>query len=86
MAGTAAIGSGPASAAKTASPLCQQDIVRTVAAAPLLPQRKGLSSDQEERVDGVRQDLDVAVWLGQVTQDQADRFAAQIEDRVAKGL
>lgn len=79
------MGSGPAAAAKTATPGFQQDIVRTVAVAPLLTQRK-LTSEQEERISGVRQDMDVAVWLGQVTREQADRFTAQLEDRIIRGL
>ncbi|MHA7173230.1 hypothetical protein [Arthrobacter monumenti] len=86
MAGSVAMGSGPAAAAKTAAPVFQQDILRTVAVAPLLTQRKELTSEQEERISGVRQDLDVAVWLGQVTREQADRFAAQLEDRIIRGL
>ena len=54
------MGSGPAAAAKTATPVFHQDIVRTVAVAPLLTQRKELTSEQEERISGIRQDMDVA--------------------------
>lgn len=86
MAGSVAMGSSPATAAKTASPVFHHDIVRTVAVAPLMSQRKQLTSEQEDRISGVRQDMDVAVWLGEVTREQADRFAAQLEDRILRGL
>ncbi|WP_105033022.1 hypothetical protein [Arthrobacter ruber] len=40
----------------------------------------------EERLAGVRADLDQAVLLRMVTPEQADGFYAQIERRVAAGL
>ncbi len=83
LAGTTAIGSLPANAAKTAAPAIQTNVVRTMAAVPLLPQRKALSSDQKNRIDGVRQDMETAVSLGSVTREQADRFTAQLEHRIA---
>ncbi|MFJ6001101.1 hypothetical protein [Arthrobacter sp. NPDC092385] len=45
----------------------------------------GLESS-EERLAGVRADLDRAVLLHLVTPEQADGFYAQIERRVAAGL
>lgn len=85
LAGTAAVGSFPASAAKTASPAIQSNVIRTMAAVPLLPQRKTLSSEQRERIEGVRHDMKIAVSLGSVTKEQADRFTSQVEQRIADG-
>ncbi|WP_155849576.1 hypothetical protein [Arthrobacter sp. H20] len=43
-------------------------------------------SADAERLSGVRSELDHAVALGSVTNDQADAFYAQIERRVNAGL
>jgi hypothetical protein len=40
----------------------------------------------EGRLLGIRQDLANAVAWGSVTQQQADRFYAQMQSRVARGL
>ncbi|MHA7208816.1 hypothetical protein [Arthrobacter sp. MDT1-65] len=45
-----------------------------------------LAPSSEDRLAGVRADLDRAVLLRMVTSDQADGFYAQIERRVAAGL
>lgn len=86
LAGASAVGSVPANAAKTASPAIQSHVIRTMAAVPLLPQRKTLSAGQQERIDGVRQDMEIAVSLGSVTREQADRFVSQVEQRITNGL
>ncbi|KAD4060265.1 hypothetical protein GD627_04225 [Arthrobacter yangruifuii] len=49
-----------------------------------------LAADDErgvrERLAGIRTDLDNAVAWGSVTRTQADRFYAQLEGRIARGL
>ncbi len=44
------------------------------------------TSDDDARVDGVRAELEEAVAMGLVTDDQASQFVAQLEDRIARGL
>jgi hypothetical protein len=46
----------------------------------------GGETSSADRLAGVRADLDQAVLLRMVTPEQADRFYAQIEGRVAAGL
>jgi hypothetical protein len=46
----------------------------------------GGETSSADRLAGVRADLDQAVLLRMVTPQQADRFYAQIEGRVAAGL
>ena len=40
----------------------------------------------EARLQGIREDLANAVAWGSVTQQQADRFYAQMQSRIARGL
>lgn len=40
----------------------------------------------ERRLLGIREDLSNAVAWGSVTQEQADRFYAQMQSRIARGL
>lgn len=84
MTGTASTGAAPASAAAPGSPVLNINMVRTVAAVPLVSERKSLPPNKEDRVGSVRQDMDLAVRLGEVTREQADRFTAQIEDHIAR--
>lgn len=50
------------------------------------PSTSALPDAEDSRLEGVRQEMDIAVWLGGATRAQADRFTAQIEDRIARGL
>lgn len=43
-------------------------------------------SSAERRLLGIREDLSNAVAWGSVTQEQADRFYAQMQSRIARGL
>ena len=43
-------------------------------------------STAEGRLLGIREDLSNAVAWGSVTQEQADRFYAQMQSRIARGL
>ncbi len=46
----------------------------------------GAERSVRERLAGIRTDLDNAVAWGSVTRTQADRFYAQLEWRIARGL
>ncbi|MFB9797673.1 hypothetical protein ACFFON_12075 [Arthrobacter citreus] len=76
----------PASAAELRSFLAPLD--RTGDAAVL----DGAAAEEQElasnagRLQGIREDLANAVAWGSVSQQQADRFYAQMQSRIARGL
>ena len=74
----------PASAAQLPSFLAPLDRPGEAAGSP------GSGADRrasdEGRLLGIREDLANAVAWGSVTQQQADRFYAQMQSRIARGL
>lgn len=60
-------------------------VVPSVAASPTVTRPQEREPSSSDRLDGIRADLRNAVGMGLVTADQAERFYAQIERRVASG-
>ncbi|MCC9173407.1 hypothetical protein [Arthrobacter sp. zg-Y179] len=79
-AGLGVIGAAPARAAvcPVSSPVSS--------AVDSAAQAAGVDRGREERLAGIRTDLGNAVAWGSVSQAQADRFYAQLEDRISRGL
>ncbi|MCC3300293.1 hypothetical protein [Arthrobacter sp. zg-Y895] len=77
-AGLGAIGAAPARAALVPPPV--------LSALECAAQAAGIDCGSQQRLAGIRADLGNAVAWGSVTQAQADRFYAQLEDRISRGL
>ncbi|MCQ1994667.1 hypothetical protein [Arthrobacter sp. zg-Y1171] len=77
-AGLGVIGAAPARAALVPPPV--------LSALECAAQAEGTECGSQERLAGIRADLGNAVAWGSVTQAQADRFYAQLEDRISRGL
>ncbi|NJC23234.1 hypothetical protein BJ994_002310 [Arthrobacter pigmenti] len=60
-------------------------VAPSVAASPTVMRPQGSDPSSADRLAGVRADLKNAVGMGMVTTEQAQRFYAQIERRVASG-
>ena len=80
-AGLGVIGAAPARAAvcPVMSPVSSQSLCGA-------PAEAGVDRGTRERLAGIRTDLGNAVAWGSVTQAQADRFYAQLEGRILRGL
>ncbi|MDM7990083.1 hypothetical protein [Arthrobacter sp. zg-Y877] len=78
-AGMGVLGAAPARAAIT-------PVSSTVDCSPASPVEADRTEGMRKRLAGIHADLVNAVKWGSVTQAQADRFYAQLQDRMARGL